>query len=114
MFSNRNELNRRNHAAFGMMPAQQRLAAGDLLGFDVDNGLIVKLEFAIHDRFAQIQFERASRLHARVHFGFEKAVVAPTVGLGAVKRQVRALQSWSGLSPSVGAMAIPTLAPTFT
>ena len=46
----------RNHAALGMMPADEGLATGDLLGFDVDDGLIVKLELAIHERFAQIQF----------------------------------------------------------
>ena len=58
---------------------------------DVDNGLIEKLELAIHDRLAKIQFEGAARLHAGVHCELEKALGTFAIGLGAVKRQVRVL-----------------------
>ena len=54
----------------------------------------------------------AARLHARVHAGFEEAIGAAAVGLGAIKRQIGVFQQIDpGLSPSSGAMAIPTLAP---
>ena len=38
-----------------MAPAQQRLAAGDLVVVEVDQRLIVELEAAIDDRLAQVQ-----------------------------------------------------------
>ena len=92
LLGDRNELGRRDHAALGMVPAQQRLAAVIAVVADVDQRLVVQLELAAHDRLAQIEFQRAPRLHARVHLGLEEPIGAAAVGLGAVQRQVGVLQ----------------------
>ena len=91
LFGDRDELDGRHHAPFGMMPADEGLAAGDLAAFDVDDRLIVELELVVHDRLAQIQLEGAARLHAGVHLELEEAVDAAAVGLGAVERQIGVL-----------------------
>jgi len=63
------------------MPAQQRLAATDLLGSEIDERLVVQLELAVDDRLAQIELERSPRLDALVHLGREEAEGAAPVGL---------------------------------
>ena len=92
LLRDRNELGRRDHAALGMVPAQQRLAADDPVVADVDQRLVVQLELAAHERLAQVDLQRAARLHARVHLRLEEAVGAAAVGLGAVQRHVGVLQ----------------------
>ena len=47
-----------------MAPAQQRLAAGHLVGMQIDQRLVVDLEAAIDERLAQIQLQREPRLGA--------------------------------------------------
>ena len=44
VFRDRNELGGRDHAAFGVAPAQQRFAAGDAVVAKADAGLVVNLE----------------------------------------------------------------------
>ena len=47
VFGERDEFRRRNHAAFGMAPAQQRLAAGHLVAREIEQRLVVDFEAAI-------------------------------------------------------------------
>ena len=48
-------------------------------------------------RLPEIEFQRAPRLHLRVHLGLEEPVGAAPVGLGAVHREVGVLQELVGL-----------------
>ena len=44
-------------AALGMVPAQQRLEAADLVALEVDQRLVVQREFAVDERAAQVPLE---------------------------------------------------------
>src|ERR1700692_3076310 len=90
-FGDRYELHRRYRAAFGVMPADERLAGFDFAGFYVDDGLVVKREFGVRHRHAQIELEGTALLHASVHARLEKTIRAAAVGFAAIKRKVRIL-----------------------
>ena len=64
---------------------------------EIHHRLVVKLELAVIERFAQREFERAPVLHARIHLSLEEAIDAAAIGLGAVKRHVGILQKLVGL-----------------
>ena len=83
ILGHRNEFGGRDHAAFGMAPAQQRLAAGDLVAREIDQRLVVDLEAAVGQRLAQILLHGQPRLGAGVHRRFEEAMGAAPAGLGA-------------------------------
>src|SRR4029077_13549794 len=84
----RNELRRSHHAAQRMVPAKQRLEAGNDAGLKRDERLIKDFEFAGCERVAQIEFQRAAGSKAGVHIGLEKAKDAPAVFLGLIERHV--------------------------
>ena len=67
-----------------MVPANERLKARDVFRLHIDQGLVEQLEFAIRDRFAQIDLEFPASLHARIHVRLEKAIQAVTVRLGPI------------------------------
>ena len=75
-----------------MMPAQQRFAAADLVAFQIDQRLVVQLELVVRERLAQVELERAARLHARVHLRLEKTDSAATVALGPIQRHIGLLE----------------------
>lgn len=54
----------------------------------VHQRLIVQFEFFADEGFAQVHFQFAPRLHARVHLGLEEPVGSAPVGLGAVERHI--------------------------
>ena len=86
-----NEFGGRDHAAFGMAPAQQGLAAGHLVAVKVDQRLVVDFEAAIHQRLTQVLLHGKPRLRAGVHRGFEEAMGSASAGLGAIHRQIGVL-----------------------
>jgi hypothetical protein len=92
LFRNGNELGGRDHAAFGMVPAQQRFAAGDPVVAEIDQGLIEKLEPSLRDRLTQIQLQCAARLDPRVHLRLKEAIGPASFGFGAIHRQIGILQ----------------------
>ena len=55
-----------------MVPSNESLEASDVLGLHIDQRLVEQLEFALHNRLAQIDLEPAASLHARIHFWLEK------------------------------------------
>ena len=71
-----------------MVPARQRLEAGDLAGLDPDDRLIVDLDPVVGDRCAQIEFDQAADLDFRVHRLLERAPIAASLALGGVERHV--------------------------
>ncbi len=73
------------------MPADQRLAAGDPPALQVDDRLVVEREFVVDDRLAEVEFDCAAGLHARVHLDLEEAIEAAAVRLGPVEREVGVL-----------------------
>ena len=48
---------------------------------EIDDRLVVELELALGERLAEIELERAARLHARVHVRLEEAVDAAASAL---------------------------------
>ncbi len=62
----RNEFGRSNGAALGMLPAHQRLEAGDGVGGEVDQWLVVDRQRAGVDRGAEVELQQAAGLDARI------------------------------------------------
>jgi hypothetical protein len=85
-----------------MMPAQQRLAAGDRLGLGIEQRLIEHLELAFHQGAAQVELQRTPLLQLRIHLGLEKAMARPALGLGPIQRHVGAAQHLVGIPSVVG------------
>src|SRR6516165_8792062 len=75
-----------------MMPAQQRLTAENLVVLEVDERLIVELELTIGERVAHVPLQLAPGAHQPVKLGFEETERATPAVLGAVEREVGALQ----------------------
>ena len=75
-----------------MVPAQKGFAAANLVAFKVDDRLVVQLQLALHEHVSEINFQGATRLHARIHLRFEIAIGAPALGLGPVQSHIRAFQ----------------------
>ena len=71
-----------------MVPARQRLEAGDLAGRDFDDRLEMDLDRVVGDRGAQIEFDQAADLNLGVHRLLERAPVAAPFRLGGVERHV--------------------------
>ena len=93
LFGDRNEFGGRDHAAFGMPPAHQRLAAGDAVVREADAGLVVDLQRLVGDRLAQIHFQFAARLDLGVHVGLEEAIGPAARRLGGIHRQIGVLEN---------------------
>ena len=74
-----------------MKPPNKGFATCDSACPHFDDRLIVKVKFAFQDCLAQFELECAARLHARVHFGFEKPEFAAAICLGAIEREIRIL-----------------------
>ena len=114
LLGQRDELGRRDEAALGVMPAQQRLEAADLVAREVDERLVVELELAVGQRLAQIDLQLAARLHVGIHVRLEEAVDAAPSALARSRARSAFLSSWSGSVPSPGETAMPMLVPTVT
>jgi hypothetical protein len=99
LFGDRNEFHRRDHAALGVAPSQQRLAGGDLLILEIEHGLVEKLETAVGDRLTQLKFQASPGLGARIHAGLEEPIGPPSVAFGTVEREVRVLQQLVEVQP---------------
>ena len=99
LLGHRDEGAGRNQALLGMAPADQGLDPADLVGPEIDDGLVVQLELAGGQRLAQIVLHGAPHLHLRVHLRPEEAVGAAPVALGAVERQVGVADQLVGALP---------------
>ena len=67
-----------------MVPAQERLKAGDLVPLEIELRLIVELKLARMQCRTQVALELAPRLHPLVHLTLEEA------------RAAGAIASWRG------------------
>ena len=102
LLGQRDELDRRDEAALGVMPAQQRLQTADLVALEVDERLVVELELAVGQRLAQVELQLAARLHVGVHVRLEEAVDAAPLALGAVQGEVGVLEQLVGIGAVAG------------
>ena len=80
-----------------MVPADQRLEAADLAARDLDDRLVIQLEFVGDERLAQVELQAPALLHLRVHFRLEEVVGAAAFRLGAIERHVGVAQELVGL-----------------
>ena len=79
-----------------MVPAQQRLEAGDVIALQVHHRLVIEFEFSGRKALAQILLHDAAGLHLFVHRGLEEAERAAAVALGAVQCEVGIAQQLVG------------------
>ena len=75
-------------AALRMTPAHQRLGAAALAPADVDDGLVVQLEFVAQQGAPHVLFELAAVARFRLHGGLEEAIAVAAFGLRLVEREV--------------------------
>ena len=75
-----------------MVPADQRLDPGEVVGAELDLGLVVQLELVAGEGEAQVALERLARLQPGVHAGLEEAEGVAAFLLGAIERDVGVLQ----------------------
>src|SRR5206468_5206583 len=88
VLGDRNEVGGRDQPQLRMTPAEQRLERADPILFEIEQRLVVKLEFAALQRKPQVALYLATILRPLVETLLEKGV-GPTTGLlGAVKRKV--------------------------
>src|SRR6516164_2370803 len=88
IFRDRNEIGGRDHALVRMPPAQQRFKPGDAVARDVDQRLIMQLEFAVGECAAKIEFHVAALLRLTVHFALEETMHAAAIFLRAVQSEI--------------------------
>ena len=67
-----------------MLPAHQRLEAGQLLGRQIDDGLVENLDLVLGQRLAQIALERDAIVAIGAHLGPEDLDTVGAAALGAV------------------------------
>ena len=75
-----------------MAPADQRFVAASALGADIDDRLVVHLEFAARQRVAHGALEIPLGLEIIVHARIVEAEGVTPVGLGAIERDVGIFQ----------------------
>ena len=88
LLGNRNEPQRRDHAALGVAPAQQHLVAADLAGRDRGLHLVVQLELTALDRMAQVVGEAAAVARRFVELVLVETHGAADLDLGAIHREI--------------------------
>ena len=71
-----------------VVPADQRLEAGDLLARGADDRLIGDPQLAAVDRLAKVVFEHLAVGRLAVHRRLVEAMLAAAGGLGGIKREV--------------------------
>jgi hypothetical protein len=92
----------RQDALFRMVPAHQRLEAGDAVGLDVDDGLVEEVEFALDDGQAHLAQQLDALLDLGPHGRLEHdaAIAAPELGL--IERDVGVLEQVQRVGVRVG------------
>ena len=78
------EVVRAHQAALGMLPAHQRLEAGQLLGRQVDDRLIEDLDLVLRQRLAQVALQRDAVVAVGAHLRTEDLDAVGAAALGAV------------------------------
>ncbi|MNM59370.1 hypothetical protein D3C81_706210 [compost metagenome] len=91
------EVHGHDHATGRVLPAQQRLIAGNAAGLLVDHRLVVQLQLAQVQRGAQVGFHQAALARGDVQFDVEALVAVAAVALGLVQRHVGVAQQLLGL-----------------
>ncbi len=102
LLGDRDEVGRRDHAAVGVVPAQQGLAARDPVGARAEQRLVVELELALGQGPAQVRLEGRAGLRASSMARSKKRKGAAAVGLGAVEGHVGLLQQLVAVGAVVG------------
>src|SRR5262245_59173937 len=111
LFGNGDEDRGRHHSADRVLPAQRGLAGRHAAVAQIDQGLEVNFELVRGERFAQVEFKRATLLRRFLHLECEETMVAATSVLRGVSAISAFFKSWSASTPSIGAMAMPIEAP---
>ena len=88
----RNDLVRRDHAACGMVPAEEGLKPRYPPSGNVEQRLIIDLELAGLKRPPQIHFQQTPRLKTEIHVRFEESERSSALRLGPIEGQVGVLQ----------------------
>ena len=92
ILGDRNEIGRRHHAAFPVMPAQQGLEAGDVSGHDIVLQLIIQFELVPFYGLGQVDFQSLAIAVRLVHGGIIEADGLAEATFGPRHGQIRAMQ----------------------
>ena len=98
----RDELHRRDHAAFRMVPADQRFVADDAAGRKIELRLVVKIEVTALEGDVQLGFDPLAMVGDPAHFGMEDRPVAHAAGARILQRQIGAAQDEDGIDAILG------------
>src|SRR5882724_9646928 len=100
----RDEFQRLHQPALRMLPAQERLGAGDPPAVERDHRLVLGMELAALQRPAERGLQLQQLHGPLVHAGFELDAIPASLRLGAVERRVRVAQQILG--PRVAGVAV--------
>ena len=98
LLGQRDERAWRDHAALGMKPPDERLAAMDLTIVDVEDRLVMQQKAIVADRVLHLDFQPEAGLPRRIHGAFKQAVGIPSAPLGTVQGQIRVLHQDLGMA----------------
>ena len=112
LLGQRDELDRRQQPAVGVLPADQRLEPADLPGLQPDRRLVVEDELGAVQRAPELGFQVEPGDRRVVHRGLVHADPGLALGLGPVHRHVGVAHQLLGTVARVGSSATPTLAVT--
>src|SRR5215470_13337829 len=102
LFRQGNEFFRGNQSELRVAPAHQRFDAAGLQGRDIDDVLIVQLEFIAREGIAKVDLELAAQSGIGIHLHFEKAIAVAAFGLRSVESEIGVLQQLIGIGPVTG------------
>ena len=92
----RDELVGADTAALGVLPAQQRLDADDVLVGQPDLGLVLEVQLVVLQSAPQVALQRDLAQHPQAHRGVEDLVLVAAGLLGAMHRRVGVAQQVLG------------------
>ena len=96
LLEHRHEVVRSDDAAGRMLPAQQRLDAGDMHTREIEHRLVHQEELAVGEHAPQVHLELEPSKDLGLHLGREHSRAVAAVALGPVQRDVGVAQQLAG------------------
>ena len=101
------ELAGRDDATPGVAPAQQRLVSGYFAGREIGDRLVIEIEFAAVQGFAEIHLDLAPFARGLVHARIEDRQAVAPFFLGDMKRHIRTAQQFISIAIAIEGARYP-------